>query len=334
MTMPNFSKRSLQMIRSVPAFADVDVESAAFLETVLNASQDCIKVLTLAGDLVFMNSGGQSVMEISDFQAVSGRPWLSFWDNEYFEAATRALDTARAGGTGHFIACANTMRQNRKWWDVTVTPIFGSASTPSHILSIARDITLAKQLEEQRELLTSELEHRVKNVLAVVSAIASQSFHSGNPDHLDAFRGRVAALGEAQGLLVQTAWQSASMGDVVAKALLPHMPPGRGTYDGPAFELTAKRGLALALAVHELATNAIKYGAFANDTGRVDVQWTVKEGQLVWTWSERDGPPVEPSDHKGFGSRVITRNLASEFKGKVDLQHRTSGVVLILTATA
>ncbi len=314
--------------------SDVDIASAAFLETVLNASGDCIKVLSMDGDLVFMNRNGMGVMEIDDFDAVKGCAWPSFWEGEHHVAATEALEKAKAGGTGNFVGLANTYRGVPKWWDVTVTPIFGGGSaTPTHLLSISRDITQTRLAQVQRNLLADELVHRVKNLLAVVGAIASQTFAGADHASVDTFTARLLALGEAQGLLVQTVWQTASIIEVVERTLLPHVPKGRATIFGPAVKLSAKEALALALAVHELATNAVKYGALSNATGTVAIVWSISDKQLTFRWTESGGPDVEVPSRKGFGSRIITRNLAGEFKGKVELDFPPTGLTLTLTAS-
>lgn len=310
------------------------VHSAAFLESVLNASQDCIKVLTLDGMLVFMNAGGQAVMEIDDFDTVRGCPWLSFWEGDFNAAAHDALTRAKAGSTGHFTGPARTAKGTTRWWDVTVTPILGGDGLPTHVLSISRDITAARESDMRRALLGEELIHRVKNVLTVVGAIANQSFSDSTPDQRDAFGARLSALGDAQKLLSEGALTSAAIGDIVWRAVAPHGPGGRCATTGPVHQLDAKRALALSLAVHELATNAIKYGAFSNDVGEVHVEWRLEAGELRWTWTERGGPVVRPPSRTGFGSRIITRNLASEFRGTVDLRHPPSGLVLTLTAPA
>jgi two-component sensor histidine kinase len=312
----------------------VEALSAAFLESVLNASRDCIKVLSLDGELVFMNSGGLATMEVDDFERVRGCAWPSFWENVHTDAALEALALAKAGFSGHFIGQADTLKGTPKWWDVTVSPILGHDGAPSHILSISHDITAARELEIQRELLGGELSHRIKNVLAVVGAIANQSFRGGDSDQLDTFGARLSALGEAQSILIEGALTSASITEVVARTIKPHAPRDRCIVTGPSYQLEAKRALALALAVHELATNATKYGAFSNSGGKVHIDWTIDAGTLCWTWRESGGPIVETPGKAGFGSRIITRNLAGEFRGQVDLQHKPSGVVLTLTAPA
>jgi two-component sensor histidine kinase len=308
------------------------LEATDFLEGVLNGSRDCIIVLSLEGEVIFINSGGQTVLEIDDVAQLHGRPWLSLWGDGHHDEAQEALKVARSGQTGHFTGHGETTKQTQKWWDVTITPIFGKDGTPASLLSISRDISAARLLELERELLANELSHRVKNVLAVVQAIAVQSFRGGDPRSLGAFTSRLAALGAAQDLLIQTAWQSASIRDVVEKALAPHSPDGRCQFVGVDYALDGKRALALALALHELATNAIKYGALSNDVGRVLIEWHIEGDQLALCWTESGGPPVIEPGRPGFGTRIVTRNLAAEFKGTVDMQHKPAGIVLTLIA--
>jgi two-component sensor histidine kinase len=308
------------------------LEATAFMEGVLNGSRDCIIVLSLEGDVLFINSGGQIVLEIDDVAQLHGRPWLSLWGDDHHAASQAALEMARGGQTGHFTGHGETTKQTQKWWDVTVTPIFGKDGKPASLLSISRDISAARLLELERELLANELSHRVKNVLAVVQAIAVQSFRGCPAPNLSAFTSRLAALGAAQDLLIQTVWQSASIRDVVEKALAPHSPQGRCVSVGVDHDLDGKRALALALALHELATNAVKYGALSNDVGRVRIEWSIADDMLRLCWSESGGPPVGEPGPAGFGTRIVTRNLAAEFKGTVDLQHKLTGIVLILTA--
>jgi len=308
------------------------LEATAFLEGVLNGSRDCIMVLSLEGDVLFINSGGQLVLEVDDVAQLHGRPWLSLWSEDHADAALAALNIARGGSTGHFTGNGETTKQTQKWWDVTITSIFGKDGAPSSLLSISRDISAARLLELERELLANELNHRVKNVLAVVQAIAVQSFRGGDPRQIEAFTARLAALGTAQDLLIQTVWRSAAIREIVGRALAPHCQGSRCTIQGEDYELDGKRSLALALALHELATNAIKYGALSNDTGWISVDWSISETELRLCWTESGGPMVEEPGPPGFGTRIVTRNLAAEFDGDVDLQHKLTGVVLTLTA--
>lgn len=315
---------------------DIDIESAAFLESVLNASSDCIKVLSLDGKLLFMNNGGLQTMEVDDFDTMRGSDWSSFWIGDHHSEALDAIGTAKSGGTGKFTGMADTAKGSPRWWNVTVTPIFGAegkSAEPSHILSISRDVTETRTIQLQRELLTDELDHRLKNLLAVVAAVATQTFSGADRDNVGAFTSRLVALGNAQSLLVQSAWQSASMAAVVSNAMKPHGPPDRLQWSGPDLLLSAKEALALALAVHELATNATKYGAWSNVEGRVDVTWTTRDGEFAFQWIESDGPNVEAPTRTGFGSRILKRNLAGEFNGRVEADYRPDGLRFTLIAS-
>ncbi len=313
------------------ALAD-SLEARAFLESVLNASKDCIKVLTLDGDLVFMNDGGQRIMEVDDFVSVKGRPWLGFWEGQGKQDAEAALAAAKAGRAGHFQGAAATAKGTPKYWDVTVTLIPGSLGKDGYILSISRDISEAHLAEEQKELLSRELSHRVKNSLSMAQAIAGQTFRGSDKDKLATYNSRLAALGTAQGLLLQREWSAVSTRQLVDGALKAICPPERLDAQIDDIELDGRRGLALALALHELGTNALKYGSLSVPGGRVRLTLTSGDGKLELLWREEGGPPVGLPRAPGFGTRLMTRNLETDFDGKVELNYWPSGIVLKLSA--
>jgi two-component sensor histidine kinase len=187
----------------------------------------------------------------------------------------------------------------------------------------------------RRDLITQELKHRISNVLAVVQAIARQTFSSADAASVDDFSARLLALSTAQKVLIDSETRAAMMTTVIAEALAPHCADGeRCTIKGPDLALGGRRAHALTLALHELATNAGKYGALAVDRGWVEVSWTVTAEQLDFRWSEHGGPPVTAPTRRGFGSQLITRNLSAAFGGKVDLDFKPTGVECRLTAAA
>lgn len=318
------TRAALQLARSA---LTESLEAQDFLTSVLNASKDCIKVLNPNGDLVFMNNGGQRVMEIDDFEAVKGQPWLGFWEGDGRAGAAKALKRAQAGGSGWFTGSACTAKGNEKYWDVTVTHLPGG-----NILSISRDITAERDALAHREMLARELGHRVKNCLSIAQAIGRQTFKTAEPDKLNNFSGRLAALGNAQSLLLQTGWESVTVSEVVATTLEPLCPANSCEIDGPEVLLDARRGLTLGLALYELGTNALKYGALSVPGGKVSVKWSLDDGLFQLDWIERGGPPVSPPAAPGFGTRLITTNLRSDFAGVVNLNYLPSGVELSLTA--
>jgi PAS domain S-box-containing protein len=316
-----------------------DIADPRFMRSVLAASDDCIKVLSLDGRLTFMSEGGRRVMEISDFGAVSGCPWPSFWSGDSKEHAVAAVAAAAGGRSYRFQGEANTGRGNPRWWDVKVSPILDDAGRPHSILSVSRDITDLKQAEQHQRLLALELKHRIKNSIAMVQAIANQTLRPGEltADAKAVLMERLRTMGDAQDLLTQEGQSRASLREVVTSALRPHDVAGRLSLQGPDLALTAKCALAMALALHELATNALKYGALSNAEGRIAVSWTnVADagGQAMFTlqWRETGGPSVTSPERTGFGSRMIERALAGYFQGSAIIDYRPEGVVFTLQA--
>ncbi len=215
-----------------------------------------------------------------------------------------------------------------------------AAGKPAKMFGVVRDITARKESDARQRLLTHELEHRIKNILAMVSAIASQTLRTDDIDVArDAFLARMRALAKAHDLLTETRWTDSSLRAVVEAALAPHVEDtNRVSISGPELKLTPKMALSLALAVNELATNAAKYGALSNVDGRVSIDWTVDQpgdgeaDTVTWRWQESGGPPVTPPRRRGFGTVLITRVLASDFGGDVSIDYAEVGVVCVLTA--
>ena len=185
-----------------------------------------------------------------------------------------------------------------------------------------------KRFERHQQLLVGELNHRVKNTLAIVQSLTHQSFNSSVPpqEAIRRFEGRLQALASAHNLLTQRNWDDASIEDVAVAALAPFCPAGRRTIAGPNVNVPPQTAVSLVLALHELATNAVKYGALSNDHGRVFVRWTISGETLELIWSEEGGPKVVPPATRGFGTRMIERTLAAEFGGTVTLQFAPEGV--------
>jgi PAS domain S-box-containing protein len=204
----------------------------------------------------------------------------------------------------------------------------------TRFIGTIRDISKLKHAELQQQLLTRELEHRMKNTMAMVGAIASQTFRTAKTkeEARTIFDARLNALNQAHDVLVQSSWTSAPMRTVVEGALAPHRTgEARIRVCGPSVDLTAKQALALALALHELATNAAKYGALSVPDGTIEVSWDCRmsEGHrnLRFSWHEHGGPAVSPPTRRGFGSRLIESTLSSDFGSSVKVDYRAEGVV-------
>lgn len=185
--------------------------------------------------------------------------------------------------------------------------------------------------EQHRELLVGELDHRVKNLLATVQALARQSFKQANldPGVLDKFNARLRAMGEAHSVIMKDHWQTAGLHDVVRAAIAPFDNTEKSPFaiSGPTAVLDAKSALALGMALHELCTNAAKYGALSVEEGKVDVSWDVADGlKATLQWSESGGPRVELPSQKGFGSTMIERMLAGQIGGSVEVHYVPTGL--------
>jgi two-component sensor histidine kinase/PAS domain-containing protein len=325
--------RTLAEVKSLREANASLIDDGAFLRGILESSGDCIKVLDLDGRMLFMSPGGQREMEVDDFALVRGKLWTNYLDEGGRQAAKDALDLAKEGGIGRFRASAHTAKGTPKYWDVQVTPILNEVGALKQLLAISRDVSEEYKAEKQRDLLANELEHRIRNTLTMVSAIVSQTFRaaSSNDDAVASVLERISALSRAQDILRKTTWTSAAMEDLMEGALAPHRTgDARYRLSGPNIFLSAKQSLSLSLAVHELATNATKYGALSDDAGHVEASWGVEnigeKAMFRFDWTEIGGPPVRKPERRGFGSRLIEMTLASDFDGGFGIEYAPSGV--------
>jgi two-component sensor histidine kinase len=204
-----------------------------------------------------------------------------------------------------------------------------------------REIAERRQAEHHRTLLMNELNHRVKNTLATVQSIAAQTLRASALEEgaRQAFDARLIALSNAHNLLMQENWAGAILSEVVRAALRPHDTPDDTRFKvtaGPDIRLSAKTALAIAMALHELSTNALKYGALSVPGGCVDLSWEVRgerdAARFRMEWRERGGPPVKAPEKTGFGTRLVERGLASELGGTVRLAYEPGGLVCTIEA--
>ena len=314
----------------------VEKRDARFMQSLLAASEDCIKVLNLDGSLAFMSEGGQRTMDVSDFNAIKGCPWPDFWTGPGKADVAFALSEANAGKSSRFQGYANTMPGRTRFWDVQVSPILDPSGRPEAVLSVSRDITALKEAEDRLRLITGETQHRMKNTLAMVRAIATQTLNS----ELDvnetkkSFLSRLAALDDAQSMLNKTDWERAAIGNVIRTAVAPHAPIARFIITGPEIDLSSRCAMGLALGLHELATNALKYGALSCEAGAVVIGWTIEDEMFQLNWTERGGPRVNAPTRRGFGARIIEKALAGYFNGEAAISYDPEGLKFTLKAAA
>jgi PAS domain S-box-containing protein len=242
-------------------------------------------------------------------------------ETEYFEVEHRII---RQDGAQRWLAGRFQIERSADGEAIEATAVY-------------MDITERKWVEERQRLLLDELNHRVKNTLSTVQSIAVNTRRgSPSPEEFgEMFQARIAALAGAHDLLTQGSWEGASLGDVVERTLSPYVSMGedeapRILMGGPRVRLSPNAAVTLNMAFHELATNAVKYGALSNAEGRLDVLWTVdrskSEPAVELIWNERGGPPVLPPERRGFGSRLLEQGLARELDGEVDLRYEKKGL--------
>lgn len=206
-----------------------------------------------------------------------------------------------------------------------------AAGNATRMLGASLDITERKASEAQRDLLVAELSHRVKNTLATVVSIARQSFSKGPSieQARESFDGRIRALARTHGRLAEGNWTGVDFETMVRDELTPYRRDDGGnmSLSGPHVTLDAKRAVVLGMAFHELATNAAKYGALSVKSGKVSVVWeTTPEGDLKVRWTESKGPAVVQPARSGFGRLLLERVLASDLRGRVDMNFEAGGL--------
>ena len=218
--------------------------------------------------------------------------------------------------------------------DFIYQPIFGDGGSVSGVFVQGHDVSEEVDARERHQLLIDELNHRVKNTLAVVQGLAAQSFREveGSEDARATFEARLKALSAAHSLLTERSWRSASLTETISNSV--EATAGklldRVSMEGPDIALSPQTAVSLSMIVHELSTNAIKYGALSNDKGRVAVHWWVQHSdggrELILDWIESGGPPVAEPTRRGFGSRLIERGVAAGRQGNVSMSFEPGGL--------
>lgn len=304
------------------------------------APNDYLELLDREGCLITASEDGPALSAAEDEAEAIGRPWIDAWTRaEDREAVAAALDRARLGRPSRFQAQSEAGGAVR-WWDVAITPIGAAPDRPERILAVSRDITEQKLTEARQTLLMQELAHRMKNTMAMVQAVAAQTMR--NAPSLEAagaaLAARLLALAKAHDILLQGSFARASLSGLVEGAVSLHGDgvAGRFRIDGPDLTLGPRHGMTLALMLHELGTNAAKYGALSVAAGWVCITWNVAEAEggqtLRFRWEESGGPPVSPPTRTGFGTRLIARSLAHSFGGTAHLSYPREGAVLTFEA--
>jgi len=226
-----------------------------------------------------------------------------------------------------------------RWVETLGLAYFEGAGRERRAVSMAgtaQDITERKEREEKEHLLMREINHRAKNMLSVVDSIAHQTATRNPEDFIERFSERVQALSANQDLLVRNEWNGVDVEDLV-HAQLAHFADlidSRIAMHGPKLRLKAASAQAIGLALHELATNAGKYGALSTDKGHVDVCWRIDGNTFAMSWTERGGPPVSAPKQRGFGTIVMETMAERSVDGAVGIDYAPSGLTWRLTCPA
>lgn len=251
------------------------------------------------------------------------------------DLATVREALARLAKEGRFEVEFRSVRpkDGRTVW-LRVTAVRGGREDGRDVVGVVQNVTALKLEEAQRQRLMVELDHRVKNVLSAVQALASQSARrtTSLDSFLQTFAGRLKAMASANELLTATRWRGAEISHLAA-AELGGVAPRQAHWEGPEIYLTPRAANAVSLALHELATNALKYGALTAEKGRVAVEWRRTEsGGFELRWTESGGPPVHEPTRRGFGHTLLTQITGRELNGQAQIDYDPGGVRALLCA--
>ncbi len=317
------------------------------VEARLRESERRFRALTTAtSDVVYRMSPDWREMRQLDgrgFLADTGSPSVA-WIDEYLfpedqAAILAAIDDAiQAKGVFQLEHRVRRADGSIGWTASRAVPVFDEDGRIIEWFGAASDVTERRRADEQLRLVVDELNHRVKNNLAVVQSIAMQTFRTagGMAEAQESFIARIAALAHAIDLLTGDASEGRSLREILDRAVRAHAPEAaRCEMAGPELELPPRVAHALSLMLHELVTNAIKHGAWSAERGRVAIDWSSRTAarggrRFHLEWTERDGPAVTPPARKGFGARLIERTLASEMGGKVQLHFDPAGLACVM----
>ncbi|MBX4970606.1 PAS domain S-box protein [Rhizobium binae] len=310
-------------------------EAQRLLASIIASSNDAILGIDLDMTITNWNAAAERLYGYSRNEAV-GKSVLMLVPEDRRDEEPEIL---RKVSAGRVVEPYETQRRRKdgRLVDVqlSVSPIYDSSGKTIGASKMSQDITARKEAERLQTVLTGELNHRVKNLFSTVIAIARQTLDQDEAgrNQVAAFQGRLMSMAKAHDLLTHRDWQRADLGELVKQVLEPY-PPERFEIDGCGVLLPQKAVVSFSLAIHELATNAAKYGALSVAQGKVSISWTYEDATagLQFKWIERDGPTVQRPTRKGFGSRLIERLLAAELNGRSTISYDPAGVICEIEA--
>jgi PAS domain S-box-containing protein len=327
------------VIGAVNMLVDISERKRAELDAqrlvaIVETSDDAILSKDLNGVIASWNKGAERLFGYTAEEAVGQAVTLLFPEDRYDEEPGILERLKRGERIEHY----ETVRRRKDGSLIDVSLCVSPIKDGGKVIGaskIARDISERRRAQEQQNLLVGEIKHRIKNTLATVQAIASRSISTASLAEREEFHARLRALANAHDLLTNENWDRALLNDVVDRALAPFRDNQRDRLitSGPGnIWINANAAQLLTMALHELATNAIKYGALSNEAGKVRVDWvqvTQPRPLARLRWQESGGPPVSPSPHKGFGSLLLERVFTGE-SGSAQCEFPPEGVICTL----
>jgi PAS domain S-box-containing protein len=310
---------------------------SSMLANIVASSDDAIISKTLDGTITSWNQGAARIFGYTAEEMVGQHIKRLIPPELYPEEDDILARLARGEHIDHFETVRLAKNGRRIDLSVTISPMRDRRGKLIGASKVGRDVSERKQAERLQRLLINELNHRVKNTLATVQAIAQQTVHYARTpaEFASSFSGRIQSLARIHELLTESTWQGAELSALVREQVSIDGDEKRFSYSGPSVMLNAQAALHLSLVLHELATNARKYGALLNPGGRVSIDWTVRSGEerrLSLRWRDRGGPPVSVPDSRGFGTSLIEESLRAH-AGTASIHYEREGLTCDVTLT-
>lgn len=317
---------------NIPKSSQEVVEAKRRLEGIVDSAMDGIITIDESHNIILFNPAAEDMFGVPREQAV-GQSISRFIPqrfrarhDEHIERFRKTGVTARSMGA---LGAISGLRANGQEFPIEASISQVDINGERLATVILRDITERKANEEARLMLAREVDHRAKNALAVVQALVALTTAPTTEAFVAAIRGRIAALARAHSLLAQNRWKGGDLGDIVREEAAAYGKPGQIHISGPEMALGADAVQPISLILHELATNAVKYGALSTPEGRIDLSWKIcDEGKLIFEWIESNGPPVKEPAQRGFGSTLITTVGAKQLGGEIAIDWRREGIIV------
>jgi PAS domain S-box-containing protein len=327
---------AVNMLLDVTERHEAEMQSA-LLANLVASSDDAIISKTLGGIITSWNKGATRIFGYTAEEMIGQHIKRLIPPELHAEEDDILARLGRGEHVDHFETVRLAKDGRHIDLSVTISPMRDKSGKLIGASKVGRDVGERKQAERLQRLLISELNHRVKNTLATVQSISKQTVHYARTpaDFAASFSGRIQALARIHDLLTESTWQGAELSALVREQVSIEGDEKRFSYSGPSVMLNAQAALHLSLVLHELATNARKYGALSRPGGRVSIDWTVRAGEerrLSLRWQERGGPPVSVPESRGFGTSLIEESLKAH-AGSASIHYERQGLTCDITLT-